>query len=146
VGAASLARNGQVCWRMALVFAAPAAVASLPAALANEAVSAMALILAFVPIMLLAAGATWQRAGAGDAEVERPDRRRGAGQSHGRRGHPRRGDHGNAGRRHHRGGLPGDARRRTPPPAHAGPGFALLTAGVAVLLLVDTLVLGGPPA
>jgi uncharacterized membrane protein YfcA len=71
VGAGSLARDGQVCWRMALAFAAPAAVASLPAALANEAVSGAVLILAFVPIMLVAAGATWQRAGAGGAEEER---------------------------------------------------------------------------
>lgn len=71
VGAGSLARNGQVCWRLALAFAAPAAVASLPAALANEAVSGTVLILAFVPILLLAAGATWQRA-AGGAQEERP--------------------------------------------------------------------------
>jgi uncharacterized membrane protein YfcA len=71
VGAGSLARDGQVCWRMALAFAAPAAVASLPAALANEAVSGTVLILAFVPIMLVAAGATWQRAGAGGAQEER---------------------------------------------------------------------------
>ena len=44
----------------------------LPAALANEAVSGTVLILAFVPIMLLAAGGTWQRAAAGGAQEEHP--------------------------------------------------------------------------
>ncbi|MCP9490737.1 MAG: sulfite exporter TauE/SafE family protein [Solirubrobacteraceae bacterium MAG38_C4-C5] len=71
VGAGSLARHGQVCWRLAFTFAAPAAAASLPAALANEAVSGALLILAFVPIMLLAAAATWRRAGSDAAGEER---------------------------------------------------------------------------
>lgn len=69
VGAGALARHGHVCWRIALAFAAPAAAGSLLGALANRQVSGRALILAFVPVMLVAAGATWQRAGA-----ERRDR------------------------------------------------------------------------
>ena len=64
VGAGALARHGKVCWRLALLFSAPAAVGSFLGALANAAVSGRLLILAFVPIMLIAAGATWQRAGA----------------------------------------------------------------------------------
>ncbi len=64
VGAGSLARHGHVCWRMALTFSLPAAAGSLLGTIANQHVSGRALILAFVPIMLVAAGATWQRAGA----------------------------------------------------------------------------------
>jgi uncharacterized membrane protein YfcA len=67
-GAGALAREGQVCWRLALLFSAPAAVGSLLGALANVAVSGRVLILSFVPIMLLAAGATWQRAGVDRAD------------------------------------------------------------------------------
>ncbi len=63
VGAGSLARHGHVCWRLALTFAAPAAAGSLLGAIANNAVSGKALIIAFVPVMLVAAFATWQRAG-----------------------------------------------------------------------------------
>ena len=55
VGAGSLARHGHVCWRLALTFAAPAAAGSLLGAIANNAVSGRTLILAFVPVMLLAA-------------------------------------------------------------------------------------------
>ena len=72
VGAGSLARHGHVCWRIALTFSAPAAVGSLVGSIANQAVSGAALILAFVPVMLVAAGATWQRAGAARAEQEGP--------------------------------------------------------------------------
>jgi uncharacterized membrane protein YfcA len=62
-GAGSLARHGHVCWRLALAFSAPAAAGSLLGAIANNAVSGRALILAFVPVMLIAALATWRRAG-----------------------------------------------------------------------------------
>jgi uncharacterized protein len=68
VGAGALARHGQVCWRLALLFSAPAAVGSLVGALANTAVGAKALILAFIPVMVVAATATWQRAGRGRRE------------------------------------------------------------------------------
>jgi hypothetical protein len=64
VGAGSLALRGHVCWRLALGFSAPAAAGSLLGAIANGAVAARALVLAFVPVMLVAAAATWQRASA----------------------------------------------------------------------------------
>lgn len=74
VGAGALAFRGHVCWRLALSFSAPAAVGSLLGAIANAAVSPRVLILAFVPIMLVAAVATWRRAsgGSGDEECECP--------------------------------------------------------------------------
>lgn len=70
VGAGALARNGQVCWRLALGFSAPAAVGSLGGAIANSWVSGPALILTFVPVMLAAARATWQRAAAGGGDAD----------------------------------------------------------------------------
>lgn len=80
VGAGVLARRGQVCWRLALTFSAPAALGSLGGTVANGAVSGKFLILAFVPVMAVAAGATWQRAGEshegqeGDCPAPRPGR------------------------------------------------------------------------
>ena len=68
VGAGALAFRGHVCWRVALTFTVPAAAGSLLGTVANNSVSPAALILAFVPVMLLAAGATWQRAAQGAAE------------------------------------------------------------------------------
>jgi uncharacterized protein len=62
IGAGALALRGHVCWRIALMFTAPAAAGALLGTLANNAVSAKALILSFVPIMLIASAATWQRA------------------------------------------------------------------------------------
>ncbi|HEY1540522.1 MAG TPA: sulfite exporter TauE/SafE family protein [Solirubrobacteraceae bacterium] len=62
IGAGALALRGHVCWRIALTFTPPAAIGSFLGTLGNHAVSAKALILAFVPVMLLASGATWQRA------------------------------------------------------------------------------------
>lgn len=64
LGAGALAFRGHVCWRLALTFSAPAAAGSLSGALLNTAVSGRALILAFVPVMLVAALATWLRAAA----------------------------------------------------------------------------------
>ena len=64
VGGSALARHGQVCWRLALFISAPAAAGSLLGAVANSAVSGDVLVLAFIPVMIAAAGATWQRAGA----------------------------------------------------------------------------------
>lgn len=63
IGAGALAFRGHVCWRMALTFSGPAAAGSILGTFANGAVSAEVLILGFVPVMLVAAGATWQRAG-----------------------------------------------------------------------------------
>ncbi len=61
VGAGARARDGHVCWRLALLFSAPAAVGSLLGALLSAQASPRVLILAFVPVMFAAAGATWQR-------------------------------------------------------------------------------------
>jgi uncharacterized membrane protein YfcA len=54
------------------MFTAPAAAGSLLGTLANTAVSAKLLILSFVPIMLIASGATWQRAAATSGEEAGP--------------------------------------------------------------------------
>jgi uncharacterized membrane protein YfcA len=74
VGAGALARHGHVEWRLALVFSGPAAATSILGTIANDAVSARVLILSFVPVMAIAAGATWQRASAGhtDETAESP--------------------------------------------------------------------------
>lgn len=63
VGGGALAWRGHVCWRLAFTFSVPAAIGSLGGTIANGAVSPKVLILAFVPVMAIAAGATWQRAG-----------------------------------------------------------------------------------
>ncbi len=69
VGAGSLARSGRVCWRIALAFSAPAAAGALLGTLAGREVGAALLVLLFVPVMLVAAGATGQRArGDGDGD------------------------------------------------------------------------------
>ena len=62
VGAGALALRGHVCWRVALTFTAPAAAGALLGTLGSRELSAQALVLAFVPVMLVASGATWQRA------------------------------------------------------------------------------------
>jgi uncharacterized protein len=62
VGAGAHARHGQVCWRVAGTFALPAAVGAYLGTIANSWVSPSALILAFVPVMLVAAGLTYARA------------------------------------------------------------------------------------
>ena len=62
IGGGALALRGHVCWRVALTFSAPAAAGALVGTLANTAVSPQLLILAFVPVMLIAAAATWHRA------------------------------------------------------------------------------------
>jgi uncharacterized membrane protein YfcA len=66
-GAGARVHDRQVCWRIALLFAGPAAAGSLLGALGNHAADARVLILTFVPVMLIAAAATWQRA-TGDPE------------------------------------------------------------------------------
>ncbi len=72
IGAGSLARHGRVCWHLAFTFAAPAAIGSLLGTLASRAVGGSALILAFVPVMLIAAAATWRRPGEGSDDTECP--------------------------------------------------------------------------
>lgn len=61
VGAGAQARRGQLCWRVALTFSAPAAAGAYAGTLANTEVSARALVLAFVPVMLCAAALTYLR-------------------------------------------------------------------------------------
>ncbi len=72
IGAGSLARHGRVCWHLAFTFAVPAAIGSLFGTLASREVGASALILAFVPVMLIAAVATWRRPGQGSDDTECP--------------------------------------------------------------------------
>lgn len=67
VGAAALARDGHVCWRQALAFAPAAAVGSLVGTLAGTEVDGSVLLVAFVPVMLVAAAAMWRRADASPA-------------------------------------------------------------------------------
>jgi len=71
-GATARARDGRICWRLALAFSGAAAIGSLGGALAGAAVSAEALVLAFIPVMAVAAVATWQRAATVGDEAERP--------------------------------------------------------------------------
>ncbi|MDQ3572538.1 MAG: sulfite exporter TauE/SafE family protein [Actinomycetota bacterium] len=60
-GAGSQALDGRLCWRVALTFSAPAAGGAYLGTLANERVDAETLVLAFVPVMLLAATLTYRR-------------------------------------------------------------------------------------
>jgi uncharacterized membrane protein YfcA len=75
VGAGSLAREGRICWRLALTFSGPAALGSLAGSVASKHVSPSVLILGFVPVMLAASFGTWARAGSDnpDASEECPD-------------------------------------------------------------------------
>ena len=69
IGGAALALRGHVCWRIALTFTLPASLATVLGTYANGAVSARVLILAFVPVMVAAAGGTWHRAGETTSET-----------------------------------------------------------------------------
>src|SRR5215207_1631674 len=68
-GAVGQARRSAVCWASAGWFAAAAALGSVAGTLANRALGGAALLLAFSGVMLLAARATWQRAGSPAARV-----------------------------------------------------------------------------
>ena len=70
LGGGALARHGHVCWRIALSFAAAAAIGAAGGTGAGSAVDARTLLLAFVPVMLGAAAATWRRAGVVDSDEE----------------------------------------------------------------------------
>lgn len=61
-GALRPAREGLICWPLALRFAVPAALAALAGALLNQQVGGRGVVLAFIPVMLVAAVATWRRA------------------------------------------------------------------------------------
>lgn len=72
VGAGTLAGRDQICWRIAAGFAPPAAIGAVLGTAASTAVSALLLVLAFVPVMLVASVATWQRAGADAGDEDGP--------------------------------------------------------------------------
>ncbi len=70
VGAGAQARHGQLCWRVAVTFSAPAAVGAYLGTLGSGLVGARTLILAFVPVMLVAAILTYRRGDdAGDEDA-----------------------------------------------------------------------------
>jgi uncharacterized membrane protein YfcA len=62
-GAAGQMRRGAVCWSSAAWFAGAAAVGSLVGAVGNQCFGGAALLFVFAGVMLVAARATWQRAG-----------------------------------------------------------------------------------
>jgi uncharacterized membrane protein YfcA len=74
-GAGSLARDGRIDVQVALAFGIPSAAGAWLGTLAGDDVDPRALILAFVPLMLIAAGAMWIRGGSG-ALPRRPRMRR----------------------------------------------------------------------
>ncbi|CAN5522717.1 sulfite exporter TauE/SafE family protein [soil metagenome] len=61
VGAGAQAISGYVCWRVALVFSAPAAVGAYLGTVVGAEVSERVLVLSFVPVMLAAAALTYLR-------------------------------------------------------------------------------------
>lgn len=61
LGGGALALGGHVCWRIAAAFSGPAILTSVLGTAAGSAVDPQALILAFVPVMLVAAASTWAR-------------------------------------------------------------------------------------
>ncbi|MBA2239824.1 MAG: sulfite exporter TauE/SafE family protein [Solirubrobacterales bacterium] len=73
VGAGSQALHGQLCWRVAATFSVPAAAGAYLGTLASGSVSGRTLILAFVPVMLIAAVVTYRRGEAAAEEDESAD-------------------------------------------------------------------------
>jgi uncharacterized protein len=66
-GAVGQARRGAVCWSSAAWFAGAAALGSVAGTIANRALGGATLLLLFSVVMLLAARATWKRAGSAGA-------------------------------------------------------------------------------
>lgn len=62
-GALAQARRGAVCWASAAWFAGAAALGSVAGSIANHALGGAVLLFLFSGVMLLAARATWERAG-----------------------------------------------------------------------------------
>lgn len=62
-GAIGQARRGAICWSSAAWFSAAAALGGVAGALANRAIGGAALLLIFSGVMVMAAQATWRRAG-----------------------------------------------------------------------------------
>jgi uncharacterized membrane protein YfcA len=69
-GAVGHHRRGSVCWSSVAWLSAAAAVGGIAGAIANQAVGGTALLLIFSVVMLMAARATWQRAGVSVALAE----------------------------------------------------------------------------
>jgi uncharacterized protein len=67
-GAWAQAREGSLCWKVALAFSVPAALGAYLGTLANAEVDPRTLVLAFVPVMLLAAALTYDRGDEGEAD------------------------------------------------------------------------------
>lgn len=67
-GAGTQARQGQLCGRLAIAFSIPAALGAYLGTIANTSVAPRTLILAFVPVMLAAAIATYRRGGVGEED------------------------------------------------------------------------------
>lgn len=65
VAAGAQAWKGQLCERVALEFSVPAAAGAYLGTLGNVAISPRALVLAFIPVMLVAGALTYQRGGRG---------------------------------------------------------------------------------
>jgi hypothetical protein len=61
IATATQARHGTVCWRVAVLLSVPAAVGAYAGTLVGAGISARALILAFVPVMVAAAVLTFFR-------------------------------------------------------------------------------------
>ena len=61
VGAAIHARSGQICWRTALLFSAPAVAGAYAGTVAGQTASGRFLVVAFVPVMLTAAALMWRQ-------------------------------------------------------------------------------------
>lgn len=66
------ARLGRVCWRHAAAFTAPALGGILVGTAANHAVGGNLLLVLFAAVMLVAAWATWRKAGGDDDETGAP--------------------------------------------------------------------------
>lgn len=69
-GAVGHHRRGSVCWTSAAWLSVAAAFGGIFGAIANQAIGGAALLLIFSVVMLMAARATWQRAGAPVAVAE----------------------------------------------------------------------------
>jgi uncharacterized protein len=71
-GAGAQAVQGRVCWGVAAAFAVPAAVGAYLGTIAGASVSPRTLILAFVPVMLIAAATTYARGVEDDGDDGQP--------------------------------------------------------------------------
>lgn len=68
-GAFAHARGGTICWPHILSFTPPALFGTIVGTWGNHNVSATVLLVAFAALMLVAAVATWRKAGVGDTDI-----------------------------------------------------------------------------